>query len=134
MQLVKYCGTINIQDDEKTIYHDTIAVLLSRHSTRAAHYPQLPERVDERRAQVYPAADRQPQDRVYLQRTGKNKPVPDAIRQIIGFYPIQMILGDNNDIYVECIHKTEHHLKGLVVDENNLPLPYAKVTYRFHSR
>ena len=24
----------------------------------------------------------------------KNKPVPDAIRQIIGFYPIQMILGD----------------------------------------
>ena len=43
----------------------------------------------------------------------KNKPVPDAIRQIIGFYPIQMILGENNDIYVECIHKTEHHLKGL---------------------
>ena len=58
----------------------------------------------------------------------KNKPVPDAIRQIIGFYPIQIILGDNNDIYVECIHKTEHHLKGLVVDENNLPLPYANVT------
>ena len=58
----------------------------------------------------------------------KNKPVPDALRQIIGFYPIQMILGDNNDIYVECIHKTEHHLKGLVVDENNLPLPYANVT------
>ncbi|MBR4829445.1 MAG: carboxypeptidase-like regulatory domain-containing protein, partial [Muribaculaceae bacterium] len=58
----------------------------------------------------------------------KNKPVPYAIRQIIGFYPIQMILGDNNDIYVECIHKTEHHLKGMVVDENNLPLPYANVT------
>ena len=58
----------------------------------------------------------------------KNKPVPDAIHQIIGFYPIQMILGDNNDIYVECIHKTEHHLKGMVVDENNLPLPYANVT------
>ena len=58
----------------------------------------------------------------------KNKPVPDAIRQIIGFYPIQMILGDNNDIYVECINKTEHHLKGMVVDENNLPLPYANVT------
>ena len=58
----------------------------------------------------------------------KNEPVPDAIRQIIGFYPIQMILGDNNDIYVECIHKTEHHLKGLVVDEQNLPLPYANVT------
>ena len=58
----------------------------------------------------------------------KNKSVPDAIRQIIGFYPIEMTLGDNNDIYVECINKTEHHLKGLVVDENNLPLPYANVT------
>ena len=58
----------------------------------------------------------------------KNKSVPDAIRQIIGFYPIQMIQGDNNDIYVECINKTEHHLKGMVVDENNLPLPYANVT------
>ena len=58
----------------------------------------------------------------------KNKFVPDAIRQIIGFYPIEMTLGDNNDIYVECTHKTEHHLKGLVVDENNLPLPYANVT------
>ena len=58
----------------------------------------------------------------------KNKPVPEAIRQIIGFYPIKMIQGDNNDIYVECTHKTEHHLKGLVVDENNLPLPYANVT------
>ena len=58
----------------------------------------------------------------------KNKPVPDAIRQIIGFYPIQMNLGENNDIYVECINKTEHHLKGMVVDENNLPLPYANVT------
>ena len=58
----------------------------------------------------------------------KNKPVPDAIRQIIGFYPIQMTLGENNDISVECIQKTEHRLKGLVVDENNLPLPYANVT------
>ena len=58
----------------------------------------------------------------------KNKPVPDAIRQIIGFYPIQMIMGENNDIYVECTHKTEHRLKGMVVDENNLPLPYANVT------
>ena len=58
----------------------------------------------------------------------KNKPVPEAIRQMIGFYPIRMTQGENGEIYVECIHKTEHHLKGLVVDENNLPLPYANVT------
>ena len=58
----------------------------------------------------------------------KNKPVPDAIRQMIGFYPISMTQGEKGEIYVECIHKTEHHLKGMVVDENNLPLPYANVT------
>ena len=58
----------------------------------------------------------------------KNKPVADAIRQIIGFYPIRMIQGEQNEIYVECINKTEHHLKGMVVDENNQPLPYANVT------
>ena len=57
----------------------------------------------------------------------KNKPVPDAIRQIIGFYPIQMIMGDNNDIYVECIHKTEHHLKGTIIDEQGQPLAYATI-------
>ena len=58
----------------------------------------------------------------------KNKSVPEAIRQIIGFYPISMTQGEKGEIYVECIHKTEHHLKGMVVDENNLPLPYANVT------
>ncbi|MBQ9556296.1 MAG: outer membrane beta-barrel protein [Muribaculaceae bacterium] len=58
----------------------------------------------------------------------KNKPVPEAIRQMIGFYPIRMTQGEKGEIYVECIHKTDHHVKGLVVDENNLPLPYANVT------
>jgi len=58
----------------------------------------------------------------------KNKPVPEAIRQMIGFYPISMTQGEKGEIYVECIHKTEHHLKGMVVDENNQPLPYANVT------
>ncbi|MBR3728632.1 MAG: carboxypeptidase-like regulatory domain-containing protein, partial [Muribaculaceae bacterium] len=58
----------------------------------------------------------------------KNKPVPEAIRQMIGFYPIRMTQGEKGEIYVECINKTEHHLKGLVIDENNLPLPYANVT------
>ena len=58
----------------------------------------------------------------------RNKNVPDAIQQMIGFYPISMTVNGNNEIYVECTHKTEHRLKGLVVDENNLPLPYANVT------
>ena len=58
----------------------------------------------------------------------KNQSVPEAIRQIIGFYPISMTQKENHEIYVEAIHKTEHRLKGMVVDENNLPLPYANVT------
>lgn len=57
----------------------------------------------------------------------KNKSVPDAIRQMIGFYPISMTMGHNREIYVECTHKTSRHLKGQVVDEHNLPLPYANV-------
>ena len=60
--------------------------------------------------------------------TVKNKSVPDAIRQMIGFYPIRMTLGESHEIYVEAIHKTEHRLKGVVVDEHNLPMPYANVT------
>ena len=58
----------------------------------------------------------------------KNKSVPDAIRQMIGFYPISMTMGQNHEIYVECTHKASRHLKGQVVDEHNLPLAYANVT------
>ena len=57
----------------------------------------------------------------------RNKSVPDAIRQMIGFYPIKMTQGENRVIFVECTHKTNRHLKGQVVDENNLPLAYANV-------
>ena len=58
----------------------------------------------------------------------KNKSIPDAIRLMIGFYPISMTMGQNHEIYVECTHKTSRHLKGQVVDEHNQPLPYANVT------
>ena len=57
----------------------------------------------------------------------KNKPVPEAIRQMIGFYPIRMTQGEKGEIYVECIHKTEHHLKGTIVDEQGQPLAYATI-------
>ncbi len=60
--------------------------------------------------------------------TVKNKSVPDAIRQMIGFYPIKMTRKENREIYVEAILKTERRLKGVVVDEHNLPMPYANVT------
>ena len=57
----------------------------------------------------------------------RSKSVPDAIRQLIGFYPIVMTVKDKHEIYVECTHKTSRRLKGQVVDEHNLPLAYANV-------
>ena len=53
--------------------------------------------------------------------------VPDAIRQIIGFYPIRMTI-DSTDIFVDCIHKTERKLIGKVVDEKGQPLEFANIT------
>ncbi len=61
----------------------------------------------------------------------KRKSVPDAIMQIIGFYPIRIVQRGEKDIYVECTHKTERHLMGSVIDENRQPVPYANV-YLLH--
>ena len=58
----------------------------------------------------------------------QNKTLPEAILQIIGFYPVRMtVKEDDREIYVECIHKTSRHLTGLVIDERGLPLPYVNV-------
>ena len=55
------------------------------------------------------------------------KTVPDAIRQMIAFYPIRMTVNDDKEIYVECIQKSSQKLTGLVIDENALPIAYANV-------
>ena len=59
--------------------------------------------------------------------TVKNKTVPEAIRQMIGFYPIKMTLGNDREIYVECTHKTDRRLIGRLVDEKGQPLEYANI-------
>lgn len=60
--------------------------------------------------------------------TVKNKKLPDAIRQMIGFYPIRMtVKSSDREIYVECTHKTERHLTGTIIDEKGLPVAYANV-------
>ena len=56
----------------------------------------------------------------------RNKSVPEAIRQLIGFYPIRMTQS-GDEIYVECTHKTDRHLTGRVVDEKGQPLEFADV-------
>ena len=60
--------------------------------------------------------------------TVKNKKLPDAIQQMIGFYPVRMtVKPDDHEIYVECTHKTDRHLTGTIIDEQGLPLAYANI-------
>ena len=60
--------------------------------------------------------------------TIKNKKLPDAIQQMIGFYPVRMtVKPDDREIYVECTHKTDRHLTGTIVDEQDQPVGYANV-------
>ena len=61
----------------------------------------------------------------------KHQSVPDALMQIVGFYPIRVVKRGERDIYVECTHKTEHHLTGTIIDENRQPVPYANI-YLLH--
>ncbi len=57
----------------------------------------------------------------------RGKSVPEAIRQLIGFYPIAMTVNDKHEIYVECTHKTDRRLIGRLVDEKGQPLEYANI-------
>ena len=61
----------------------------------------------------------------------KHKTVTEAIMQIVGFYPVRVVKRGENEIYVECTHKTERHLTGTIIDENRQPVPYANV-YLLH--
>ena len=54
------------------------------------------------------------------------KTVPDAIRQMIGFYPIRMGI-DGTEITVECPQKTAPRYKGTIIDEQGLPIAYASI-------
>lgn len=61
------------------------------------------------------------------------KTVPDAIRQIIGFYPIRMTVEpgianpSQQEIIVECPQKTALRYKGTVIDEQGQPVAYANI-------
>ena len=56
-----------------------------------------------------------------------NKSVPDAILQLAGFYPVRVYKSGEREIYVECTHKTDRHLTGTIVDEQNVPVAYANI-------
>ena len=57
------------------------------------------------------------------------KTVPDAIQQMIGFYPVRMtVKSDDREIYVECTHKTDRRLTGTIIDEQGKSVAYANIT------
>ena len=61
------------------------------------------------------------------------KTVPDAIRQMIGFYPIRMTVEpgianpSQQEIIVECPQKTANRYKGTIIDEQGQPVVYANI-------
>ena len=57
----------------------------------------------------------------------KHKTVTEAIMQIIGFYPVQVVKRGEKEIYVECTHKTDRHLTGTIIDEQSQPVAYANI-------
>ncbi len=62
--------------------------------------------------------------------TVKNKHLPEAIQQMIGFYPIRVTTSTDEDgrkIFVECTHKTDRRLTGTIIDEQGHPIAYANV-------
>ena len=56
----------------------------------------------------------------------RNMSVPDAIMQLIGFYPIRMTQVENN-IMVECTQKSTFRYKGRIVDERGNAAEYATI-------
>ena len=57
----------------------------------------------------------------------KGATIPEAIRHLIGFYPISMTMVGDSIINVECSQKTVLRYKGRVIDEKGEPAEYANV-------
>ena len=63
--------------------------------------------------------------------TIKNKRLPEAILQMVGFYPIRVTTSTDEDgkkILVECIQKDRRKLKGRLIGPDSQPIPYANIT------
>lgn len=50
----------------------------------------------------------------------------DALTKVVGFYPVR-IVRSGEKFFVECVHKTERHLTGTIVDEQGQPIAFANV-------
>ena len=56
-----------------------------------------------------------------------NLSVPDAIRRLIGFYPILLTVANDSTLAVECMQKDGMRYKGRIIDEAGQPAPYANI-------
>ncbi len=54
--------------------------------------------------------------------------VPEALRQIIGFYPITATMVNDSLISVECYQKAQTRYKGRIIDAEGQPIEFANVT------
>ena len=62
--------------------------------------------------------------------TVKNMHLPEAIQQMVGFYPIRVTTSTDDDghkIFVECIQKSDTRYKGTITDEQGLPVAYVNI-------
>ena len=57
----------------------------------------------------------------------KNVSVRDAVRQVCGFYPMHLTF-DAQDIYIECVQKSDTKLTGRIINESGQPVAYASIT------
>ena len=57
----------------------------------------------------------------------KRLSVTDAVLQVVGFYPVRVVCKEEHKVYVECVHKTDRHLTGTIIDEANQPVAYANI-------
>lgn len=60
----------------------------------------------------------------------KGMTVPQTIRQLIGFYPIQATIVNDSVISVECSQDGKWRYKGRVVDGKGRPFEFANITLR----
>lgn len=56
----------------------------------------------------------------------KGRSLPDAVREVCGFYPVKVHLF-NKEIFVECIQKDRTKLTGKLVDQKRMPVMYANI-------
>ena len=57
----------------------------------------------------------------------KNVSVRDAVRQVCGFYPMHLTF-EGQDIYIECMQKSDTKLSGRIINESGQPVAYASIS------